>query len=112
MSRQDKLELRRTLAKNIKARMQAMSIESGQELARLAKVSQSMISTILATKSSPRVDTVQRIADALNCPAADLFQDDPENIPAMRDEVFLGMYAKYQLATPRDQELVKRILFG
>ena len=60
----------------------------------------------------PRVDTIQRIAQALNCPASDLFHQDPNDVPAMRDEEFLRLYARFQLADTRDRELVKRILLG
>ena len=112
MARQDKTDLRGVVAANIKAKMETLGIGSYKELAILADVTQSMISTILGAKTSPRVDTIQRIAQALNCSASDLFQQDPEDIPAMRDEEFIKLYARFQLADTRDRDLVKRILFG
>ena len=112
MPRQDKTDLRAIVAANIKLKMSQLGIESYKELSRLADVSPSMVSTILGTKTSPRVDTVYRIAQALSCPASDLFQHDQDDIPAMRDEGFLKLYARFQLADARDRELVKRILFG
>jgi len=112
MARQDKTDLRVVVAANIKMKMSQLGIESYKQLSALANVSPSMVSTILGAKTSPRIDTIQRIAGALNCPASDLFHQDPDDVPAMRDEVFLQLYARYQLASSRDQELVKRILTG
>lgn len=112
MARQDKIELRSIVAANIKLKMTALGIESAKSLSRLADVSPSMISTILATKTTARIDTIQRIAEALNCSASDLFHADPDDIPVMKDKEFLSLYARYQLANTRDRDLVKRILFG
>ena len=112
MARQDKVDLRSIVAANIKMKMKLLGIDSYKELSRLSDVAPSMVSTIMGGKTSPRVDTIQRIAGALSCPASDLFYQDPDDIPAMRDEVFLQLYARYQLASSRDQDLVKRILTG
>lgn len=112
MARQDKTELRVVIARNIRTKMHQQKIKTLHELKLLSDVSQSMISTILSGKSSPRVDTIQRLANALNCSASDLFQEDPQSIPVMKDEVFLGLYARYQLANESDRQMVKRILWG
>jgi transcriptional regulator with XRE-family HTH domain len=112
MARQDKTELRVAIARNIRLKMQQQGIKTLLELRKLSDVSQSMISTILSGKTSPRVDTIQRLAEALNCPASDLLQGDPKDIPVMKDEAFLSLYARYQLAPVRDREMVKRLLWG
>ena len=64
MARQDKKDLRVVVAANIKIKMQTLGIDSYKELSALADVSPSMVSTILGGKTSPRVDTIQRIAGA------------------------------------------------
>lgn len=112
MARQDKTDLRVVVAANIKMKMDQLGIESYKELSTISNVSPSMVSTILGAKTSPRVDTIQRIAESLNCPASDLFYQDQDDVPAMRDEVFLQLYARFQLASKRDRDLVKRILTG
>ena len=112
MARQDKVELRVAIARNIKLKMRQQKIKTLLELSTLSGVAQSMVSTILSGKSSPRVDTIQRIANALNCSASDLFQEDPKDVPVMKDEEFLSLYARYQLAPVRDREMVKRLLYG
>ena len=69
MARQDKIELRCIVAANIKVKMDQLGIESYKELSTLSDVSPSMVSTILGGKTSPRIDTIQRMAEALNCSA-------------------------------------------
>ena len=110
MIRQDKMILRLALARNIRAKITELGIKTLEELRVLSKVSQSMLSTILNAKSSPRVDTISKIANALSCPATDLFHVDIKDVPAFKDEQFLVLYTKYQLASDRDKDLVRRLL--
>lgn len=51
---------------------------SQNKLAKRAQISQSGLSSILNGESSPQLDTIVRISDALNCNVIDLFFDEKE----------------------------------
>ena len=112
MARQDKKDLRLAVAVNIRSKMGQAGIRTLAELATLARISPSMVSDILNGKTSPRVDTIQRIAEAVCCPAHELFADDPKSIPAYKDELFMVLYSRFTLASESDKALVRRLLLG
>lgn len=69
--------LHRKLSKRIKALM-AVKALSTNRLADFSGVGRGRMSEILATKSSPTVRTLGRIADALEVSVRDLFEEEAE----------------------------------
>ena len=64
-----------TFAENVKAKLKQKRMTQN-ELANLCGMSSSGISTALSGNRNPRIDTMQRIAFALNCTVAELLDDE------------------------------------
>lgn len=64
-----------TFAENVKAKLKQKRMTQN-ELAILCGMSSSGISTALSGNRNPRIDTMQRIAFALNCTVAELLDDE------------------------------------
>ena len=64
-----------TFAENVKAKLKQKRMTQN-ELAILCGMSSSRISTALSGNRNPRIDTMQRIAFALNCTVAELLDDE------------------------------------
>jgi transcriptional regulator with XRE-family HTH domain len=109
MARQDKTELRQTLAKNIRSHMGRMQITAA-DLSKLSGVTQGMLSTILSCKSTTRLDTLQRLAEGLGVAASDLLLEDSKSAAAGKDEEFFRLFARWRLVTKLDRDIIRRIL--
>ncbi|MBP2656208.1 MAG: helix-turn-helix domain protein [Firmicutes bacterium] len=64
------------IPKRIKELSEKRGLSSINELSRLADIPQSTLATIMLGKTSPRADTLERIASALNVTMAEFFADD------------------------------------
>jgi transcriptional regulator with XRE-family HTH domain len=71
------LKARHTLAKNIRLARKAQKI-SQEELADLAGMHRTYLGAIERTEQNVSIDNIERIAVALGCTVAELFQEEEE----------------------------------
>ncbi|MDW8006457.1 MAG: helix-turn-helix transcriptional regulator [Thermomicrobium sp.] len=98
---------RKVLGQRIRALREAQGLRQ-EDLAARAMVNQSYLSQIENGKRDPSLDVLERIADALGIPVADLLREPETEAPTHED--FAVWYALIERATERDRRLAMEIL--
>ena len=93
------------LATNLKTRMGSGGIKSQTQLAALTGISQSQIGNILREDRAASIDTIQRLADGLECEPW-LLLSPVGDLEAFNDPDFQIMIHCYLRLMPTDQDAI------